>query len=719
MKTTFPVEGMTCAACQSFVERTLTKQPGVKAANVNLLLHQATVDYEAGETTLEALVAAVTDTGYPARMPDLLGGAVEEQRALERDLEIEYRSLLRRTALALILAVSLTAASMPLMGGHSHLPWLHVILFGLTLVAMAGPGRHFYRKAWASLRHGAMDMYTLVALGTGSAFVISAAGSFAPEWFARQGLAPALYYEAVGWILGFVLLGNTLEARAKRKTTRAIEQLVELQPAGASELKVGDVVQVRPGERIAADGMVLDGASSVDESMWSGESLPVEKAAGAALIGGSLNLEGALRFRVTAVGESTTLARIVRLLREAQSSRAPLQRLADRVSAVFVPAVLGIAAITTLAWWFFSPEHNALRALAIGITVLVIACPCAMGLSVPTAAMVASGRAAQAGILIKGGEALERLSQVDTIVLDKTGTLTAGRPRVVSVHPAPSAWSEERILRYAAALERNSEHPLAQAVLMRAEGLAIPEAEGFRAVPGRGVEGRIEGHSVFLGRASEAFLAKGSDEAVAGLPEEATHLYLRVDEKTVGAIAVADVLKPSSPKAVEEMLAMGLRVFMLTGDREGVARAIAAQTGLREFRAGMLPEDKAAAIQEEIASGSHVAMVGDGMNDAPALAASSVGIVMGSGSGVALEAGDVTLLRNDLLAVPQAIVLARATMNVMRQNLFWAFLYNAIGIPVAAMGYLNPVLASAAMAFSSVSVVLNSLRLWRVRLDGR
>jgi Cu+-exporting ATPase len=592
-------------------------------------------------------------------------------------------------------------------------------------------------------------MNTLVALGTGAAFLYSAASTVAPGFFLAHGIAPDVYYEAGILIIGLVLAGNTLESRAKGRTARALRKLVQLQPKTArvlrdgaerdlplAEIQHGDVVLIRPGERIPTDGIVLSGKSSVDESMLTGESLPVEKQAQDRVIGGTLNQRGSLEVRATMVGSEGTLAQIVRLLRDAQGSRAPVQKLADRVSAIFVPAVLACAIVTFAAWRLFAPGAGAMQAFAAAITVLVIACPCAMGLAVPTAVMVATGRGAAFGLLIKGGEALQRLEKIDTVVLDKTGTITAGRPEVTEVFLAPQgSFTEDEILRLAAALERASEHPLGEAVVRRAQqnASAWPRANGFESHPGRGVMGNIEGHALLIGNPDFLRDSGVSDSAVSiGALREAadraalqggTPLWIAVDGALAGILIVADQVKPSSVEAIRRLHGEKLRVVMLTGDNEQTARAIATQVGIDEVIAGVLPQGKVDAIRRLQAKQHVVAMVGDGVNDAPALAQADVGITMATGSDVALEAGDVTLMRSDLNGVAAAIALSRGAMRVMRQNLFWAFAYNVIGIPIAAgilfpvCGLLlSPVLASAAMAFSSFSVVTNSLRLSRLKI---
>jgi Cu+-exporting ATPase len=596
-------------------------------------------------------------------------------------------------------------------------------------------------------------MNTLVALGTGAAFLYSTASTVAPTFFVAHGIAPDVYFEAAILIVGLVLTGNTLESRAKAQTASALRKLVELQPKTATALRdgmeldlpvesirEGDVILVRPGERIPTDGEVISGQSSVDESMLTGESLPVEKVAEARVMGGTLNQRGSLQYRATSVGAGSTLAQIVRLLREAQGARAPIQRVADRVSAIFVPTVLGIAIATFCAWRYFAPHAGIMQAFAAAVTVLVIACPCAMGLAVPTAVMVATGRGAASGILIKGGEALQRLEMIDTVVLDKTGTITEGRPQVTDVLLADhessnvtmqgTAEAENHLLRIAAALEHSSEHPLAEAVVRFAQerGLRLPQARKFESLTGLGVVGSVEGEMTLIGNLAlmEKYgIATDSLEAAIGRVDQygKTALWIAIGGRLAGIVAVADTIKPTSIAAIRRMHMERLRVVMVTGDNERTANAIARETGVDEVIAGVLPVGKVDVIRGLQEERRVVAMVGDGVNDAPALAQADVGLTMATGADIAMEAGDVTMMRSDLNGVATAIALSRGTMRVMRQNLFWAFIYNVIGIPLAAgvlypvCGLLlSPVLASAAMALSSFSVVVNSLRLRRLKL---
>ena len=770
---TLSVEGMTCAACQARVQRALEREPGVASASVNLMLGNASVSYDPAQLTPERLVALVEATGYGASLPDADQGAIAAQAERDDTLQEEYLGLRRKAAVALVAGAVAMLFSMPLMvsDAHAHgvvvdpfmtwamntltptlerlMPWAYAIprpvlswgLLALTLVVMGWAGRHFYTRAWAAARHRSADMNTLVAVGTGAAFLYSVVATVAPDVFLSRGIPADVYYEAVVLIIAFVLAGNALEARAKRNTATALRSLAALQPAtarvvrGDVELELpieavvqGDVVVVRPGERIAVDGEVIAGDSAVDEAMLTGESLPVAKAAGARVFGGTMNGTGALRIRATTLGRDSMLARIVQLMRDAQGSRAPIQRLADRISGVFVPVVMVLALVTAVAWTVVGGEGGVVRGLAAGVAVLIIACPCAMGLAVPTAVMVATGKGAELGVLIKGGEALQRAGDITTVVLDKTGTVTEGKPTVTDLVVAPGhALEESEILRLVASIEAASQHPLAAAIVRAAgaRGLVIPVAEGFQSVTGRGAHGVVDGHAVVVG--TSALLADWSvptaplDADAARLAAEGcTAVFAAVDGTLVALIGVADPVRATSAAAIARLRALGLEVVLLSGDRQATAEAIAREVGITEVVAEVLPDAKVAEVARRQGLGQVVAMVGDGINDAPALARADVGMAMGSGTDIAVEAADVALMRADLGGVADAIALSRRTMRTMHQNLFWAFVYNVVGIPIAAgvlypsTGLLlSPILASAAMAMSSVSVVSNSLRLRR------
>ena len=733
----FPVTGMTCAACQARVQRALAAEPGVIDASVNLLTNSAAVHYDAAAVSPDRLIEAVRATGYDAELPAVEPSALGATSQQEEAEVSEARSLAVKAAVSLLAGVIGMILSMALMGNAL----VNYALLVLTTGILAWAARDIYRRAWRALRHGSADMNTLVALGTGSAFLYSVLATVAPGLFARNGIAPDVYYEAVIVIVGFVLAGRAIEARAKRKTSAALRKLVTLLPATArieqgsawiekplGEVKSGEIVVVRPGERIPVDGNVIDGGSEVDESMLTGEPFPVAKTAGDAVVGGTVNTTGALRYRATSVGADSVLARIVGLMRDAQATRAPIQRLADRVSAVFVPAVLGIAIITFLAWYFLADTAALPRAIAAAVSVLIIACPCAMGLAVPTAVMVATGRGAELGLLIKGGEILQRAGDVDTVVLDKTGTVTEGTPTVKRVVALNG--DESEILRVAGSLERHSEHPIAASVVGAAleRDNRLEVVTDFRAHTGRGVTGTLGERHVAVGNAQlMRELRVDVDSAVEARDAERTagdsELYVAVDGRILGLIVVSDSVRPSSREAVEKLEGMGIDVLLLTGDRQSAAEAIARDAGISRVVAEVLPAGKVEEIRRLQAENRVVAMVGDGINDAPALAQSDVGISMPRGTDIAIEASDIALMRSDLRGVPMAISLSRRTMATMKQNLFWAFVYNVVGIPIAAgvlfpvTGLmLSPIIASAAMALSSVSVVMNSLRLRRARL---
>jgi P-type Cu+ transporter len=776
-----PVSGMTCAACQSHVQKALARQPGVTDASVNLMMNNASVTFDPSVVTPGNLVDAIRATGYGADLAEPDQSAFEEQEARDRAQAEEFTDLRLKAIVSGVIALLAMIFSMPLMASNAHgvtgptadpfmqwvmtsltpalmtiTPWAYQIdprvlsyaLLIVTAAVMAWAGRHFYVRAWVSFRHHSADMNTLIAVGTGAAFVYSVIATVAPDFFISHGVAPDVYYEAVIFIIALILMGNAFEARAKGRTSAALRSLVSLQPKtarvvrGEQEIDVpvqsvvrGDTVVVRPGERVPVDGEIVSGQSAVDESMLTGESLPVRKTAGDRVIGGTINNTGSFRYTATTLGSDSVLAQIVRLMRDAQGSRAPIQRLADQVSGIFVPVVISLA-ILTFVVWFISVDVTGgtaplVRAFAASVAVLIIACPCAMGLAVPTAVMVATGKGAELGVLIKGGESLQRAGDITTVVLDKTGTVTEGRPTVTDlVLTSDAARSRDDVLRLVASLEASSEHPLADAIVRYAKerGLALLTAESFDAITGHGVVGVVDGAAIAVGNAalmSQYAMKISSLESTAETlaANGRTPMYIAIDGVFTGLIAVADPIREMSRDAIARMHRMGLEVVMLTGDNEHTAQAIAREAGIDNVVAGVLPDGKVAEIKRLQAGGKVVAMVGDGVNDAPALAQSDIGMAIGTGTDVAVEAGDVVLMRGDLRSAAQAIELSRRTMRTMKQNLFWAFAYNVIGIPIAAgalypaLGILlSPILASAAMAFSSVSVVSNSLRLRTARI---
>lgn len=737
-RTTLDISGMTCAACSARVERALRAVPGVSDARVNLLTGAASVDFAPGEVSPDALAAAVRETGYGAEVADAKESATRlRQREAERSEEVTR--LTREFWPAAFVAVVVMLISMRMHGeGMPHGGATHLILLLLTGAIFFTSGRSFFVRGWQAARHGAPDMNSLVALGIGGAMLLSTAVTVAPQSFANRGLPTGVYFEAVTAIIAFVLLGRLLEARARGQSSAAIRRLAGLTPNSAQRLagdevetipidqiQVGDLLLCRPGERIPADGVVESGSSNVDESMLTGEPNPVPRHPGDRVIGGTLNGLGALRLRATEVGGTTALARILRLVENAQSGKPPVQRLADRISGIFVPVVVALAVVVFILWWVLGPPPAALHGLISAITVLIIACPCAMGLAVPAAVMVSTGRAAELGILIKSGEVLERAASISLVAFDKTGTLTEGRPSVTGIALVPGTeGTEEHLLRDAATVEKLSEHPIATAVIRAAgsRGIVLGEATEFTAVAGRGATALVHGRKITLGnRALMRDLGIGDsplETLEAQLPSSATIVFVARFNALVGALSIADPIRPKAREAVERLKQQGYQVVLLSGDREAAARAVADQVGISRVEAEQLPGLKLEAVGRWRAEGQRVAMVGDGLNDGPALAAADVGIAMGTGTDVAMEAGAITLVTGDPTGVPKALGLARRSMSVIRQNLWWAFGYNLIALPVAA-GVLYPVngwlltpsIAALAMALSSVSVVLNSLRL--------
>jgi len=748
------VEGIHCASCVKRIETKLLEMPGVVSASVNIATGIITAETDGSELTIDDVAAAaaragdykVHAIGGDAAFPGTpaTGGAVSgtadpgvDTRAARRDREASAST--RRLVVAVGLTVVIFIGSMPgLFPFVLGVPTFtrHIALLLLTIPVMFWAGAGFFRGFWSAARHGTADMNTLVAVGTAAAFVYSAGATFSPDVLAAGGETAHVYYDTSAMIVTLILLGRYLEARAKGRASRAIERMADLAPRTArviadgverempaADVAPGDVLLVRPGEKIPVDGVVKSGSSTVDESMITGESLPVEKGEGDEVAGATVNMVGSFEMRAVRTGDKTVLAQIARMVAQAQGSKAPIQRLADRVAGVFVPVVVVLAIATFIVWKVAGPEPATTHAILRFVAVLIVACPCAMGLATPTAIMVGTGRGAEMGILVKGGEVLELAHRLTTVVLDKTGTLTRGRMAVTNVLPAPGAGSHE-LLRAAASVERGSEHPIARAIVERArsEGIKLQRVERFEATPGKGVAALVDGQEVFLGAPDTTSELERSMESEIEARGH-TPVIVRRGNRVLGAIGVADTLRDESREAVADLRRMGVRVVVLTGDRLHIAEAIGRELGADEVVAEVLPDEKADHIRDIQRDGSIVAMVGDGINDAPALAAADVGIAIGTGTDVAMEASDITLMRADIRGVADAIRLSRRTMRTIRQNLFWAFFYNSVGIPIAAgvlypaFGVLlRPTFAAAAMAFSSVSVVTNSLRLRRARV---
>jgi Cu+-exporting ATPase len=737
----FPIEGMTCASCVSRVEKKLSSLSGVSEVKVNLATEQASIEYLPALIGFTGLKEALSNAGYHLR-------PAKSEEGIPSDEENRYLKELATLKLKLIVSgiTSILVMALSIKGEEIGLPLpLNLLLFLLATPVQFYCGGQFYRGAINGIRHGYTDMNTLIAVGTSAAYLYSTVETFFPSWVQIADEKLAVYFDTSVMIIALVLLGRWMESRAKRSASNAIKKLMQLQPRTATverqgeeieisiaELIVGDRVWVRPGEQIPVDGKIFEGNSSIDESMLTGENMPLEKNVGDDIFGASINKTGFFKMKVTRLGQDTVLAKIIKLVEEAQGSKAPVQKLVDKIAGIFVPSVIGLAVITFLFWWLFGKYFTELPAFSFAlmsfISVLIIACPCALGLATPTAIMVGTGRGAKMGILIKGGEALERAEKIDTIVFDKTGTLTWGKPEVADVLLAPATKLDaDQLLSLAGSLEKGSEHPLAQAVVTEAKrrGQKLKTPVDFHALPGFGVEGKVDNQKVLLGNkrlmVENQIDISSIDNQLVKLTENGkTPMILCVDGKVAGLIATTDALKPHAKENILNLKKMGLDVVMLTGDNSKTAQAVAGQLGINRVISEVLPSGKVDEIEKIKQSGHCVAMVGDGINDAPALAAADVGIALGSGADVAMEASDITLVGSDIKATVESIELSKATMSKIRQNLFWAFIYNIVCIPIAAgvlyPAYgilLQPVFAAAAMSLSSLSVVGNSLLLNR------
>ncbi|UCG79420.1 MAG: copper-translocating P-type ATPase [Nitrospirota bacterium] len=730
-KVDLSIKGMSCAACVSAVEKALMELSGVVSVSVNLATERATVEYMPTAIDINEMIKAVKNSGYEASM------ITDDIRDTEKEAREKEYSLLKRK-----LTVSAILASFIMIGSMTSLPLIsdRYVIFMMATIVQFWAGARFYRAAVSALRHFSTNMNTLIAVGTTSAYFYSVTATFLPGIFERSGLEANIFFDTSSMIITLILLGRALEARAKGRTSDAIRKLIGLQAKtatvlrGGEEIEVdldhvvkGDIVLIRPGDRIPVDGTVIEGFSAVDESMLTGESMPVDKSVDDNVFGGSVNRSGSFMIKATKIGKESMLSQIIRLVEEAQGSKAPIQRLADKVASVFVPTVILIAVLTFIVWFFLGPEPSFVLAMMNFIAVLIIACPCALGLATPTAIMVGTGKGAEHGILIRDAEALEKSHKIQAVLLDKTGTITKGEPVVTDIitNPLWSDLSEEQFIKIAASAERMSEHPIGKAIVNKAlqENITLDKPSSFKSVPGGGIRAILNDNEVIIGRPQFILEKKGDlspyKEHLDKLTEEArTVAMVMIDGKVSGIMGIADTIKESSAPAVSRLRAEGIEVAILTGDSRNAALHIANEAGIDRVFAELLPKDKVDAVRQIRSEGKVTAMVGDGINDAPALAEADVGIAIGTGTDIAMEASDITIIKGDLASVADAIKLSKLTLTTIKQNLFWAFFYNIIGIPIAAgLLYLfggpllNPIFASAAMAFSSVSVVTNSLRL--------
>ena len=740
---TLPVEGMTCASCVARVEKTLKKVDGVGIVNVNLATEKVNLEFDESKTDLSTLAKIVNEAGYRLDISKSSNDEKTDVNDIPENLEEKesYISLKREFIFSAVLTIPIMLISMLSMTSWFHqmvplsMEYVNRVLFLATTFVMFISGKRFFSVAWQLLKHFSADMNTLVAVGTGTAYVYSTIAVLFPALLNITNTEQHIYFDTAATIVTLILMGRLLEARAKSKTSSAIKKLIGLQPKTARVIRNGDeidisihdvqkndVLIVKPGEKIPVDGIITKGSTSIDESMITGESIPVDKIANDKVIGGTINNNGSIEYKATAVGRETVISQIIKLVEDAQGSKAPIQSLADKIAAVFVPTVIVIAAITFLIWYFAAgvPFNQAMINF---IAVMIIACPCALGLATPTAIMVGSGVGASHGILIKNAESLERANKITTVVLDKTGTVTTGKPIVTDIIPI-NGFDKNQIIQMAASVENKSEHPLGRSIVEYAKNnsVKLSEVDDFYSTTGSGITGKISGDEIAVGNLS--FIKKYSsssesiyeDKSIQLASEGKTPIFISINNKLTGIIAIADTINSNAHEAIEQLKKKNIEVLMITGDNEKTARAIAKEAGINNIIAEVLPQDKANKVKELQSQGKIVAMVGDGINDSPALAQADVGIAIGTGTDIAIESSDITLMNGDLRGVVQAINLSQKTIGTIKQNLFWAFIYNIIGIPISALGLLNPMFAAAAMAMSSVSVVSNSLRLRRAKI---
>jgi P-type Cu+ transporter len=739
-KISLPVEGMTCASCVARVEKSIAKIEGVTDVVVNLATEKATFNIDKSKAAIDEVKKVVEDAGYKIDLTALDTDSKSLKNDDESEKKSDYDQTLKKEFLfALILTIPIFILSMSQLieGLRGSIPFsdsqLNKILLILTTPVIFISGKRFYKIFWNNLKHFTADMNSLVAVGTGAAFSFSVFMTLFPELLMKNGEIPHVYFDTTVVIITLILMGKWLEARAKLKTGSAVKKLIALKPKTAliktaegekviniDELIIGNIVIVKPGEKIPADGKILSGYSTIDESMLTGESFPVEKTKGTKVFGGTINKSGSFEFEVAAIGKDSVLGKIITLVEEAQGTKAPIQKLADRVAAVFVPIVIAIAIFAFVVWLTIGGEDAFTIALINFVAVLIIACPCAMGLATPTALIVGIGKGAENGILIKDGEHLELAHKIKTVLIDKTGTITEGKPFVSKI--ISNGYNENELIKLAASLEKRSEHPLADAIVKyaNAQGITIPDPDEFESTAGFGLVGSVENKKIIIG--NKNFLSEHNifpnhfeENAIQLSSEGKTVVYVAIDGKSSGIIAIEDPIKNTSAEAIKELKKLNIKTIMITGDNKRSAEHIAKQLGIDDFEAEILPEDKANIVAKYQKQGEIVAMVGDGINDAPALALADVGIAVGTGTDVAIETGDIVLVKGDLIGVAKAFKLSKATIRTIKQNLFWAFIYNIVGIPLAAIGLLDPMIAALAMALSSVSVISNSLRLKKVK----